>query len=249
MPGQDRGDLQLLRRSCGEQESTVRGAEPGEGAGAWRSAGREQEEIVFEPLLPDPAKVKLKLAYPGAATSDGPFAIRPAALVDLRAGIVDALQLSIVQFEELFDAMFAFGSLHFTGAVAFDMGGTGEEIPFQLRLHDTAEPFARWTHQAIGGHTEVSVTNDIESVFRVHQLDAIVGGDTGPTVVPLAPVEGSYPVAIAPATTARFHVAGSASGTPADIDLSDIEMIPDRRLIAEIIVDPSAPPNTTARSK
>jgi hypothetical protein len=198
--------------------------------------------VVFEPLLPDPAKVKLKLAYPGAATSDGPFAIRPAALVDLRAGIVDALQLSIVQFEELFEAMLAFGSLHFTGAVAFDMGGTGEEIPFQLRLHDTAEPFAKWTHQAIGGDTEVSVTNDIESVLRVHHLDAIVDGDTGPTVVPLAPVESSYPVAIAPATTARFHVAGSASGTLADIDLSDVEMIPDRRLIADIIVDPSAPP-------
>ena len=215
--------------------SQVRALVPGEVLAA--SGG-----VVFEPLLPDPAKVKLKLAYPGAATSDGPFAIRPAALVDLRAGIVDALQLSIVQFEELFDAMFALGSLHFTGAVAFDMGGTGEEIPFQLRLHDTAEPFARWTHQSIEGDTEVSVTNDIESVLRVHHLDAIVDGDTGLMVVALAPVEGSYPVAIAPATTARFHVAGSASGTPADIDLSDVEMIPDRRLIAEIIVDPSAPP-------
>jgi hypothetical protein len=197
--------------------------------------------IELEPLLPDPSSIVLKLAYPGSTTADGPFAARPQATVDLRAGIVDALTLTLDQFRAAYEALFSTGQLLFSGVVAFDMGGVGEQIPFQLRMHDTAEPFASWTQRVDGADVVVSVTNEIESVLRARSIDAVIARDGDVTVEPLA-AAAPFPVDIAPATPAQFRLAGGAGAALTDLDLSDVVSVPDKDAVYELILDPSTPP-------
>ncbi len=197
--------------------------------------------IELEPLLPDPSSIVLKLAYPGSTTAEGPFAARPQATVDLRAGIVDALTLTLDQFRAAYEALFSTGQLLFSGVVAFDMGGVGEQIPFQLRMHDTAEPFASWTQRVDGADVVVSVTNEIESVLRARSIDAVIARDSDVTVAPLAAAT-PFPVDIAPATPAQFRLSGGAGAALSDLDLSDVVSVPDKDAIYDLILDPSTPP-------
>lgn len=197
--------------------------------------------IELEPLLPDPSSMVLKLAFPGSTTNDGPFAARPQASVDLRSGIVDALTVNLDQFRAIYEALFSTGQLLFSGVVAFDMGGTGEQIPFQLRMHDTAEPFARWTHAADGPDLVVSMTNEIESPLRARHIDAVVQDGATVTVKPLTS-ETPYPVDIAPGASAVFRLPGASTLTVTDLDLSDVSGVPDKAAIYDVILDPSTPP-------
>jgi hypothetical protein len=197
--------------------------------------------IELEPLLPDPASIRLKLAFPGSTTNDGPFATRPDATVDLRTGIVDALTLGLDEFRAAYDALFSTGQLLFSGIVTFDMGGTGEQIPFQLRMHDTAEPFASWTQAGEAGDLVVSLSNEIESVLRVRSLDAVVGGDAGLAITRLAATP-AYPVDIAPGQSASFRLPAAAGSTLTDLDLSDVVSVPDKTAIYDLVLDPSTPP-------
>lgn len=197
--------------------------------------------IELEPLLPDPSKMVLKLAYPGAEASGGPFAPRPGAAVDLRSGIVDALTMNVEQFRALFDAMFSRGQLLFSGALEFDMGGTGEQIPFQLRFHSLSEPFARWSSSTAGEDAGVVLVNEIESPLRIRHLDAIIGKDSQIAVKGAEPVAGSYPVDMAAGQTAEFRVR-QPGGTIQDLDFSEVECVPEREAIYNLVLDPSTIP-------
>jgi hypothetical protein len=197
--------------------------------------------IELEPLLPDPSSIVLKLAYPGSTTTDGPFAARPQATVDLRAGIVDALVLTLDQFRAVYEALFSTGQLLFSGVVAFDMGGTGEQIPFQLRMHDTAEPFASWTQRVDGTNLVLTVTNEIESPLRVRSLDGVIVQGSDMTAQPIAAVS-AYPVDIAPMQSAQFTLPIATGATLSDLDLSDVASVPDKDAIYDLIIDPSTPP-------
>jgi hypothetical protein len=200
------------------------------------------EGIEIEPLLPDPARIKLKLAFPGGDTSAGPFVHRAQAQADLRGGVVDALSLSLEQFRGFFDALFAKGQLMGSGAVAFEMGGTGEEIPFQLRLHDTAEPFTGWTQAAEGDAVVVTVANKIESTLRIRHLDAITVDAGGAKVSPLESLDGVLPLDVRPSGAARFKLARAQAVTLRELDFSDVEMVPDKQVLYELLLDPSTYP-------
>ena len=196
--------------------------------------------IQLEPLLPDPAQIRLKLAFPGSDTSAGPFEKREQAAVDLRAGIVDKLiGLSLDEFRGLFDAMFSEGQLMFTGGVAFQFGDIGEEIPFQLRIYDTAEPLVSWTQAVDGDATSIVLTNPIESILRVRHVDAIAVDAAGPGVHPLELVGGTLPLDIPPSGTARFRLPRGAGLTTVDLDLSDVQAVPSKDAIFNLILDPS----------
>lgn len=197
--------------------------------------------IELEPLLPDPSKMVLKLAYPGAEATGGPFAPRPGATVDLRSGIVDSLTMNVEQFRALFDAMFSRGQLLFSGTLEFDMGGTGEQIPFQLRFHSLAEPFARWNSSPVGEDAGVTLVNEIESPLRVPHLDAIIGKDGGLAVKAVEPAAGSYPVDVAVGQTVEFRVRQPGGAIQA-LDLSEVECVPEREAIYNLVLDPSTIP-------
>lgn len=197
--------------------------------------------IELEPLLPDPSSIVIKLAYPGSTTAEGPFAARPQATVDLRAGIVDALTLTLDQFRAAYEALFSAGQLLFSGVVAFDMGGVGEQIPFQLRMHDTAEPFAMWTQSPDGADIVVSLTNEIESPLRVRSIDGVLARGNDVAIAPLA-AAAAYPVDIAPGQSAPFRLPAAAGATLSDLDLSDVASVPDKDAIYDLILDPSTPP-------
>jgi hypothetical protein len=197
--------------------------------------------IELEPLLPDPSKMVLKLAAPGSGVAGGPFTPRPGAAVDLRSGIVDALTMNVEQFRALFDAMFSRGQLLFSGSVEFDLGGTSEQIPFQLRFHNLAEPFARWNQSASGDDVALELINEIESSLRIQHLDAIIGKDGTALVKPAEPASGSYPVDIVTGGAARFQVQ-QAGGPVQELDFSEVECVPDREAVYNLILDPSTVP-------
>ncbi|HEX5110306.1 MAG TPA: hypothetical protein VFV95_17770, partial [Vicinamibacterales bacterium] len=195
--------------------------------------------LQLEPLLPDPAQMRLKLAVPGSDTA-GPFTERKGAGVDLRAGIVDAVtELTLDEFRGLFEAMFAEGQLLFTGSVSFQLGNIGEEIPFQLRLYDTAEPFASWTQATSGDTTTVTITNPIESPLRIRRVNAIVVEGTASSSRPIDPIEGALPIDIAPSASARFKLSAAAGATVAGLDLSGSQTVPDRDAIFNLVLDPT----------
>jgi len=196
--------------------------------------------LQLEPLLPDPAQVRLKLAVPGSDVAAGPFTERKGAAVDLRAGIVDAVtQLTLDEFRGLFEAMFSEGQLLFTGSVSFQLGNIGEEIPFQLRIHDTAEPLAGWTQASSGDTTTVTVTNPIESALRIHKVNAIVVDGTGSSSRPLDAIDGALPIDVPPSGSARFRLSGAAGTTLAGLDLSGLQTLPARDAIFNLVLDPS----------
>jgi hypothetical protein len=198
--------------------------------------------IELEPLLPDPANIKLKLSYPGADVQGGPFALRPQAAADLRAGIVDALNLSLDQFRALYDAMFSTGQLLFTGMVEFQMGGVGEQIPFQLRIADTAEPFASWTQTANGEDVSIILNNEVECALVVRHLDAVVSADDAISVKPVDAMNGAYPVQIPPSKSAEFRLPHASPPSITALDLSDVSGTPDKDTIYNLILDASTPP-------
>ncbi len=195
--------------------------------------------VELEPLLPDPSKIEFRLAYPGSDSHAGPFAARPGAAVDLRAGIVDSLTVSLDEFRALYDAMFSAGQLLFTGSVRFDLGGRGEEVPVRLRFTDTAEPLASWSTAAGADHLGIDLTNEIESPLQVHAMAAVLHDDADLVVEPAEPGTGAYPVTVAPAAAARFDIAGAQALTLEDLDLSQVEALPDKEALYDLVLDPS----------
>jgi hypothetical protein len=196
--------------------------------------------LQLEPLLPDPAQVRLKLAVPGSDAAAGPFTERKGAAVDLRAGVVDAVtQLTLDEFRGLFESLFSEGQLLFTGSVSFQLGNIGEEIPFQLRIYDTAEPLAGWTQASSGDATTVTVTNPIESPLRIRRINAIVADGTGSSSRPLDAIDGALPIDVPPAGSARFRLSGPAGATVAGVDLSGMQTLPARDAIFNLVLDPT----------
>jgi hypothetical protein len=191
--------------------------------------------IELEPLLPAADGMTVKLAYPGADTSGGPFAARPGAVVDLRAGVVDAVSsLTVEEFRGALDAICSEGQLLFTGSVGFQLGNIGEEIPFHVRLSDTAEPLVNWSQSVDGDTTDIVVKNPIESRLRLERLSAV----TADALVPLQAAGVAMPLELPPMASAHFRLPRSA-GTPLDLELSGVRALPDRETIFDLILDPS----------
>jgi len=195
---------------------------------------RTEGDLRLEPLLPSPENLKLRLSYPGADTQGGPFEIRPGATVDLRTGVADTLAMPMVQFQSLYDALFSASGFSLAGAVSFQMGDVGEEIPFTLRLRDTAEPLVGWVQQK----TALTLTNEIESPLVFQGVKALVKDAAGQQSVSApGPVP---PIRLAVGQSARFQLPGGVEVV--DVDLSGAEAETDRERIFSIVLDPSTAP-------
>lgn len=145
----------------------------------------------FEPLLSAPGKTHFSLSYPGCDTSKGPFELREKASVDLRSGIHDSVQLSLQQFQTLYDALFSPSSVLMTGKVDVELGAdSGEQIPFSARLNDLAGDFLAYAEQPLspgaGAATDGGGDSDSGPSMKDTMMSALgdaVGGNVEGAVV------------------------------------------------------------------
>lgn len=195
---------------------------------------RTEGDVQLEPLLPSPENLKLRLSYPGANAQGGPFEPRPGATVDLRTGVTDSLTMPLVQFQSLYDALFASNGLSLAGVVSFQMGDVGEEVPFTLRLHDTAEPLVGWVQQG----ATLKLTNEIESPLSFQGMKALVKDASGQRSINVpGPVS---PIHLAVGASAEFQLPPDVEVV--DVDLAGAEAETDRERMFSLVLDPSTTP-------
>lgn len=195
---------------------------------------RAEGDLQLEPLLPAPENLKLRLSYPGADTRGGPFEARPGASVDLRTGITDSLTMPMVQFQALYDALFSASGFSLAGAVSFQMGDVGEEVPFTIRLHDTAEPLVGWEQK----DSVLKLTNEIESPLVFQGVKALVKDASGQRSVSApGPVP---PIRLEVGQSGEFQLPAGVEAL--DIDLPGAEADMDRERMFSIVLDPSTAP-------
>jgi len=207
---------------------------------------RTTGDVVLEPLLPAPDNVVVKLTYPGADLSGGPFELRPKATVDLRLGVTDALSLPVDPFMELYTALFVSETLSLAGAVSIRMGDQGEEIPFNLRFRDTAEPLVSWAVPEAGtDHFTLQITNQVESSLVFSGIKAFLSGTSN--MVLARPLESPpAPVRLNPGENASFRFAAVPDLEVKDVDLVGTTTVLDSKeaqdRLFDLILDDSTPP-------
>ena len=208
---------------------------------------------VFEPLLAEADKVKLRVSLPRAGAGGAELAERAEALVSLH-GARDAVTLPLAQFQTLFDALFGGSSLLLQGEVVVETGeGTSETIPFTARMDDlVGEVFdAQEEFDPEAGGLRVILRNAIESPLRVSHLGADLRN--GEALIPSQVVlGGALPVELRPGEELRLRVNATAplAGTEtlhAELDLSGVEVLPDREAVWAAVLDPSTTPEYVRR--
>lgn len=195
---------------------------------------------VFEPLLADSARLAFKLALPGAA---GLFQPRDGAMVNLKLGIIDSLDLSLPELQALFDALMGTGaSVLMTGEVEVGLDDehsrSAEKVPFTARMTDLAGETFEYRHSfdpATGGY-QVALRNSIESPLRIDRLGIRLTVDGIETAFELR--DAAFPVdRLAPGEELAFTIVPQTAATgasPVDIaiDYEDgITVLPDREAI------------------
>jgi hypothetical protein len=103
--------------------------------------------------------VHLRLSYPGSNPSRGRYEPRDSATVDLRNGIHDSLELSLAQFQSIYDGLFDPSSQVLTGTVNVILGNDSIDIPFSGSAYDVAGDLLAYGEQQIGGD-QVSSSQD-----------------------------------------------------------------------------------------
>jgi hypothetical protein len=197
----------------------------------------------FQPFVAAPDRLKLRLRLPGAAG----YVERPQASVNLRSGIKDTLDLSLPEFQSVFDALFGAGLTLFTGEVALDLGdGAGESIPFSARLEDMTGDVVEFSATPEGTGVRVTVTNVIESPISLKGLPATLtrGGQSAPAM--LSNADFANPVQLAPGAAVQVVMTPTSplpdgAATSVALDLSNILVTPDRAAIYGEILDPTTP--------
>jgi hypothetical protein len=197
----------------------------------------------FAPLIVSPDKTRLRLQIPGAAG----FNERPQAIVNLRAGIKDTLELGLADFQPLFNALFGAGMTLFTGEVAVNLGDAGgESVPFAARMEDMSGDVIDYTTAPEGAGLRVKVRNAIESPITIARLPATLnrGGQTCPATISEA--DFSSPIALAPGATLDLLLTPSVSLPAGDaldarFSLSGVTVTPAHDKIYMAILDPTTP--------
>ncbi|MFC5700241.1 hypothetical protein ACFPVX_03010 [Cohnella faecalis] len=196
--------------------------------------------LVFEPLLADSARLAFRLALPGA---NGLFQAREGAMVNLKLGIIDSLDLSLPELQALFDALMGAGaSVLMTGEVEVGLDDehnrSAEKVPFTARMTDLAGETFEYRHSfdpAKGGY-RVSLRNSIESPLRIERLGIQLTADGNETAFELR--DAVFPVErLASGEELVFTIVpqtAAAGASPVDIAIDHEEgvtVMPDREAI------------------
>jgi hypothetical protein len=198
--------------------------------------------IVFEPLLLTEA-VDFRLTLPGQGAQ-----ARPAALVSLRDGIQDTLTMSLMEFRELFDALFTSGVSLFHGVINVTLDGELlPSIPLVAHLDDMIGPLFDSQEQAeADGALRVTLINAIESPLRIDNLRASLRRlhDEQDELLPATIQELTTPLQLASRASTSFRVVPQIPGDSGEafaavLDTSGVTVLPDRDAVFTAILDPT----------
>ncbi len=204
--------------------------------------------LEFDRLKVDPSKTYLRVAKPGSRI-DGPYQLRSRAVVDVKDGIADTLNLSLEEFQPIFDGMFSDATIMF-GQVTVDLGDQGwreSSIPFVARMDDLIGEVFNYDRrpEVTEEHVSLSLQNCIESPVRVTALGVdLKQGDRPISVASLAPGV-ALPVLLNPGESLALTITPAEAlgdGQPVEVafDLSGVAVVPDREAIMQAIFDPTA---------
>ncbi|MGG6240986.1 hypothetical protein ACQ4N7_20380 [Nodosilinea sp. AN01ver1] len=203
--------------------------------------------LEFDRLEVDPSKTQLRVAKPGSRV-DGPYQPRPGAVVDVKDGIADILNLSLEEFQPIFDGMFSDATIMF-GQVTVDLGDQGwreSSIPFVARMDDLIGEVFNYDRrpEVSGGQVSLSLQNCIESPVRVTALGADL--KQGDRPIPVASLTSgvALPVLLNPGESLALTITPTealSDGQPVEVafDLSRVAVVPDREAIVQAIFDPA----------
>jgi uncharacterized protein YjbI with pentapeptide repeats len=202
----------------------------------------------FEPLLADDERLKFRLALPGGG--GGLAKVVQGAVIDLRSKLAAAVELSLTDFQAVYDALMGAesGSILFTGEIEVALGDPGkpaEKVPFTGRLDDLIGPMVTWQaspDQPSGG-LRVTLTNGIESPVRIASLSSELqrGSVRAPGVfqnlaLPVEQLESRAPLEFVVTSTPPLAGDGALE---VDFDLDGVKALPDREAIWATICDPT----------
>jgi hypothetical protein len=198
--------------------------------------------MVFEPLLLTEA-VDFRLTLPGQGAQP-----RPEALVSLRDGIQDTLAMSLMEFRELFEALFTSGVSLFHGVVNVTLDGELlPSIPLVANLADMVGPLFD-SQEAIeaDGALRVTLLNAIESPVRIDTLRASLRRLSADQdeLIPATIQELTTPLQLASRASTSFKIVPQTPGLSGEVivsvlDTSDVTVLPDRDAVLTAILDPT----------
>jgi hypothetical protein len=162
------------------------------------------------------AQLLLNLPSSDPSTSNAPVPIANAA-IDTANGFQGSVTLTLVQFQQVYNAMFVTPSILLSGLVSVTVDQDVEQVPFSGRASDFAGTIldTSLTYDATSNQATVVATNGIESPIHVAGLNAaILQGNTtiSATLLSTAPALPTDLVAVQSTGAAQASPNGSAPG-------------------------------------
>lgn len=214
----------------------------------------------FEPLVVSSIEqLELQLALPRAGTSGAPLQTRPSGVVtNLTDHFPDEIaDLTVDQFQTVFDAMFGESAVVFQGRLLVKGGNImpDESVPFAARFNDlVGSIFEEIEHPQPDGSINVQLINRIESPVELRSIPVKVLCDGklidahvekiltfgASNVLPIRMVGGEeIRLKVVPDQPVNVN-----SQLEAIFDLDDVEVIPDNAALWSAILDTSVPAYT-----
>ena len=203
---------------------------------------------VLQPLQIDPNNIKFYLGIPGQDGSSGPFQDRSKnVLLDIITGITDEMAFNLEDFQTIFNSIFEGVTLIFQGKVEVEVYKDNiETIPFIAKMNDTVGPILEYKEEedSASGGIKATFMNSIESPIRINSLIATIIKGSSNSNGEIR--ELNLPVQLNPGESLKFLIAplGPLSGdgqTRASFDFFSLDVLPDKGMILDSIVDKSVP--------
>jgi len=218
-------------------------------------------EPVFQPLVVSSIdQLELQLALPRADTSGAPLQKRPTGVVtNLTDEFSDEIaDLTLEQFQTVFDAMFGESAVVFQGSLLVKGGGVmpDESVPFSARFQELAgQLFEEIEEPGPDGSILVRLLNRAESPVELRSLPVKILCDQqliDAHVGKLSTLSdaSTLPVRMAAGEEIRLQVVpdqpvNAASQRDAILDLDDVVVLPDNNTVWSAILDTSVPAEYT----
>ena len=208
-----------------------------------KTSGSEAlDRIELQPLIVNPEKIQFRMELPLNDGSSDPHQQRNA--VSLRSGITGNITMSVADFQQVFDALFAGPEdLIFQGSARAEIFENQiEVVDFIARMNDLAGDLLDYTEmQGESGGIIAAFKNAIESPLRIKDLKGwLRRGESASTG---SEIKGAaFPILLNPGEEAKFTVSPTApiagSGdVHAVYNLDFVEVLADKESIWDSIID------------
>ncbi|MCC6456067.1 MAG: hypothetical protein IT328_14025 [Caldilineaceae bacterium] len=211
-------------------------------------------EAIFQPLVVNEIEqLRYTVTIPRAGAAGVVREERAGLVKNLTDGFADILDdLSLENFQGIFDALFGKSAVILSGDVFVDGGGQRPDASITLvaRLNDLYGPiFEEKDEAAADGTVTVTLTNRIESPVLVRSIPGSIvsGTDILPATLDNLAKSGApaqFPVQVGAGEMLTFRlVPNQAPANPAQVaalyDLDDVEVQPDANAVWQAVLDNS----------